>query len=188
MSSSQTVEAPGLEAGVWTVDPVHSEIGFSVRHLMVSKVRGRFTKFEGTLTVADNPLDSRAEAVIEASSVVTGDETRDNHLRSNDFFEVDKHQQIKFVSTAVRPAGDDYEVDGDLTIKGVTRPVTLAVEFNGVSPDPWGGQRAGFSASTEINRNDFGVTFNMPLEGGGVVVGEKIKINLEIEAVLQQGQ
>jgi polyisoprenoid-binding protein YceI len=155
---------------------------------MVSKVRGRFTEFEGTLTVADNPLDSRAEAVIEASSVVTGDETRDNHLRSNDFFEVDKHQQIKFVSTAVRPAGADYEVDGDLTIKGVTRPVTLAVEFNGVSPDPWGGQRAGFSASTEINRNDFGVTFNMPLEGGGVVVGEKIKINLEIEAVLQQGQ
>jgi polyisoprenoid-binding protein YceI len=152
---------------------------------MVSKVKGRFTRFDGAVTIAENPLDSKVEATIDASSLVTGDEGRDQHLRSSDFFEVDKHQQIKFASRSVRPAGSDYEVEGDLTIKGVTRGVTLALEFNGVSADPWGGQRAGFSASTEINRSDFGVTFNMPLEGGGVVVGEKVKITLEIEAVLQ---
>jgi polyisoprenoid-binding protein YceI len=153
---------------------------------MVSKVKGRFTRFDGAITIAEDPLDSKVEATIDASSLVTGDEGRDQHLRSSDFLEVDKHQQLKFVSRSVRAAGSDYEVEGDLTIKGVTRPVTLALEWNGVSADPWGGQRAGFSASTEINRSDFGVTFNMPLEGGGVVVGEKIKITLEIEAVLQQ--
>jgi polyisoprenoid-binding protein YceI len=173
-------------AGTWTIDPVHSEVGFSVRHLMVSKVKGRFTRFDGAITIAEDPLDSKVEATIDASSLVTGDEGRDQHLRSSDFLEVDKHQQLKFVSRSVRAAGSDYEVEGDLSIKGVTRPVTLALELNGVSADPWGGQRAGFSASTEINRSDFGVTFNMPLEGGGVVVGEKIKITLEIEAVLQQ--
>jgi polyisoprenoid-binding protein YceI len=153
---------------------------------MVSKVKGRFTRFDGAITIAEDPLDSKVEATIDASSLVTGDEGRDQHLRSSDFLEVDKHQQLKFVSRSVRAAGSDYEVEGDLTIKGVTRPVTLALELNGVSADPWGGQRAGFSASTEINRSDFGVTFNMPLEGGGVVVGEKVKITLEIEAVLQQ--
>jgi polyisoprenoid-binding protein YceI len=173
-------------AGTWTIDPVHSEVGFSVRHLMVSKVKGRFTRFDGAITIAEDPLDSKVEATIDASSLVTGDEGRDQHLRSSDFLEVDKHQQLKFVSRSVRAAGSDYEVEGDLSIKGVTRPVTLALELNGVSADPWGGQRAGFSASTEINRSDFGVTFNMPLEGGGVVVGEKVKITLEIEAVLQQ--
>jgi polyisoprenoid-binding protein YceI len=187
MSSTATVQTPDLVSGTWKIDPVHSEVGFSVRHLMVSKVRGRFTDFEGAITIADDPLRSRVEAVIDASSIVTGDETRDNHLRSSDFFEADTHRQIKFASTSVRASGGDYEVVGDLTIKGVTRQVTLALEFNGVSPDPWGGKRAGFSASTEINRNDFGVTFNMPLEGGGVVVGDRVRINLEIEAVLQQG-
>jgi polyisoprenoid-binding protein YceI len=187
MSSVTTTETAGLVRGTWTIDPVHSEVGFSVRHLMVSKVKGRFTQFSGAITIADNPLDSRVEASIDASSVVTGDEGRDQHLRSNDFFEVEGHPQITFVSKSVRPAGSDYEVDGDLTIKGVTRPVVLELEFNGVSPDPWGGQRAGFSASTEINRSDFGVTFNMALDGGGVVVGEKVKISLEIEAILQQG-
>jgi polyisoprenoid-binding protein YceI len=186
MSSTTTAAAPGLVAGKWKIDPVHSEVGFSVRHLMVSKVKGRFTKFEGTVTIGANPAESRVEATIDASSIVTGDEGRDQHLRSADFFDVDNHGQIEFVSRSVRPAGSDYEVDGDLTIKGVTRPVTLALEFNGAGADPWGGQRAGFSASTEINRSDFGVTFNMPLDGGGVVVGEKVKISLEIEAVLEQ--
>jgi len=183
--SSTTVEAPGLTAGVWTIDPTHSEVGFSVRHLMVSKVKGSFKTFEGALTIAANPLDSKVEVSIDASSVDTRDETRDTHLRSSDFFEVEQHPQITFVSTSVRPSGSDFVVVGDLTIHGVTRSVDLKVEFNGVSPDPWGGTRSGFSASTEISRSNFGVEFNIPLDGGGVVVGDKININLEIEAVLQ---
>jgi polyisoprenoid-binding protein YceI len=184
--SNTTVEVPGLVAGTWVIDPVHSEIGFSVRHLMVSKVKGSFKTFDGAITVAENPLDSKAEAHIDASSVDTRDENRDTHLRSSDFFETEKHPQISFVSTSVRPAGSDYVVAGDLTIRGVTRPVDVDVEFNGVGPDPWGGQRAGFSASTEISRGDFGIEFNMPLDGGGVVVGDKVKITLEIEAILQK--
>ncbi len=185
--STTAVEIPGLVAGTWAIDPVHSEVGFTVRHLMVSKVRGTFKTFEGAITVADNALDSRVEVRIDASSVDTRDENRDNHLRSADFFEVEQHPQITFISTAVRPAGSDYVVTGDLTIHGVTRSVDLALEFNGVSTDPWGGLRSGFSASTEISRGDYGIQFNMPVDGGGVVVGDKIKINIEIEAVLQKG-
>ncbi len=184
--STSTPTIPGLVTGTWTIDPVHSEVGFSVRHLMVSKVRGTFKTFDGTISIAENPLESRVEAHIDASSVDTRDENRDNHLRSSDFFEVEKHPQINFVSTAVRPARRDYVVTGDLTIHGVTRSVELALEFNGVNADPWGGQRAGFSAETEISRGDYGIEFNMPLDGGGVVVGDKIKIEIEIEAVLQK--
>jgi polyisoprenoid-binding protein YceI len=184
--STSAPTVPGLLAGTWTIDPAHSEVGFSVRHLMVSKVRGSFKTFEGTITIAENPLDSRVEARIDASSVDTREENRDNHLRSSDFFDVEKHPQITFVSTAVRPAGSDYRVTGDLTIHGVTRPVELDLEFNGVNADPWGGQRAGFSATTEISRADYGIEFNIPVDGGGVVVGDKIKINIEVEAVLQK--
>jgi polyisoprenoid-binding protein YceI len=175
-----------LVAGTWAIDPIHSEVGFSVRHMMVSKVRGGFKTFEGTITIGDDPLDSKVEARIDAWSVDTRDENRDNHLRSSDFFEVEKYPHITFVSTAVRPHGHNYEVTGDLTIRGVTRPVDLDLEFNGVSPDPWGGTRVGFSATTEISRADFGVEFNIPMDGGGVVVGDKIKIYLEVEAVLQK--
>jgi polyisoprenoid-binding protein YceI len=183
--SSAAVDIPGLVAGTWSIDPVHSEVGFSVRHLMVSKVKGTFKTFDGTITIAPNPLDSKVEANIETFSVDTRDENRDNHLRSSDFFEVEKYPYMTFVSTGVRAHGHDYVVTGDLSIRGVTRQVELALEFNGVSPDPWGGTRSGFSATTEISRGDFGISFNMPIEGGGVVVGDKIKITLEIEAVLQ---
>jgi polyisoprenoid-binding protein YceI len=183
--STTAVEIPGLVAGTWTIDPVHSEVGFSVRHLMVSKVKGTFKTFEGNITIGENPLDSRVAVTIDASSVDTRDETRDNHLRSSDFFEVTEHPQITFASTGVEAARGGYVVSGDLTIHGVTRPVRLDLEFNGVSGDPWGGTRVGFSATTEISRSDFGITFNMPLDGGGVVVGEKIKIFIEVEAVLQ---
>jgi polyisoprenoid-binding protein YceI len=185
---STTVDVPGLVAGTWVIDPVHSEIGFSVRHLMVSKVKGTFKTFEGAINIAEDPLQSSVTVTIDSASIDTRDEGRDNHLRSTDFFSVDEHGKFTFVSTSVRPSGSDYLVTGDLTIKGVTKPVVLELEFNGVSPDPWGGTRAGFSASTEISRKDFGVDFNIPLEGGGVVVGEKVKINIEIEAVLQQDQ
>jgi polyisoprenoid-binding protein YceI len=185
--STATIEIPSLVAGTWSIDPVHSEVGFTVRHLMVSKVKGTFKTFEGTITIAPHPLESRVEANVETFSVDTGDENRDNHLRSSDFFEVEKYPYLTFVSTSIRPRGGDFVVTGDLTIRGVTHSVDLDLEFNGVSPDPWGGTRAGFSASTEISRADFGIEFNMPLDGGGVVVGDKIKISLEIEAILQNG-
>ncbi len=181
-----TIELPGLATGTWTIDPVHSEVGFVVRHLMVSKVRGTFKTFQGTITIADDPLDSKVEAAIDASSVDTRDEQRDAHLRSSDFFEVEKHPRIVFVSKEVRPSGGDYIVAGDLTIHGVTRPVDLALEFNGVSSDPWGGVRAGFSGRTEISRSDFAIEFNVPLDAGGVLVGDKIGITLEVQAVLDK--
>jgi polyisoprenoid-binding protein YceI len=179
--------APGLVAGTWNIDPVHSEVGFSVRHVMISKVRGKFNAFSGSITVSDDPLQSAVNAEIDASSISTGDEQRDNHLRSADFFEADKHPSWTYASTSVEAKGSDFVVHGNLTIHGVTKPVDLSLEFNGVGADPWGGTRAGFTASTEINRKDFGLEFNIPLEGGGVVVGDKIKVELEIEAVLAQG-
>jgi polyisoprenoid-binding protein YceI len=177
-----------LVAGHWTIDPSHSEIGFTVRHLMVSKVRGAFTGFNGTVTSADDPLASSVETTIDMASVETRDASRDAHLRSADFFDIEKYPTMTFSSTGVRADGDHYVVDGELTLHGVTRPVALALEFNGVSIDPWGGTRAGFSATTEINRRDFGIDIAMPLDGGGVVVGDKVKIQLEIEAVLQNPQ
>jgi polyisoprenoid-binding protein YceI len=178
---------PGYVAGTWTIDTVHSEVGFSVRHMMVSKVRGKFTKFEGEITTGESLLDSSVSADVELSSIDTGNEMRDNHLRSADFFEADKHPKWTYASTSVDAKGSDFVVHGNLTIHGVTRPVDLELEFNGVGGDPWGGTRAGFSASTGINRKDFGLEFNIPLEGGGVVVGDKVKVELEIEAVLAQG-
>jgi polyisoprenoid-binding protein YceI len=182
---STTVVVPGLVAGTWAIDPVHSEVGFTVRHLMVSKVRGKFATYSGTITVADNPLDSKVEATIEAGSVSTGDDNRDGHLKTADFFEVEAHPNLTFTSTSVEPKGSDFVVTGDLSIRGVTKSVVLALEFNGVGPDPWGGTRAGFTAKTEISRKDFGMEFNMPLDGGGVVVSDKVQITLEIEAVKQ---
>jgi polyisoprenoid-binding protein YceI len=176
---------PGLVAGTWDIDPTHSEVSFVVRHLMVSKVRGTFTGFAGRILVAEDPLGSSVEADIDMSTIDTRDATRDAHLRSADFFETDTHPTMTYRSTAVRRDGDDFLVEGELTLHGVTRSVPLAVEFNGVSPDPWGATRAGFSAETEINRKDFGIDISMPLDGGGVVVGDKIKVHLEIEAILQ---
>lgn len=179
------MSTPQIPAGTWTIDPSHSEVGFSVRHLMVSKVKGNFESFEGTITIAEDPLQSSVTAEVDLSSINTRDEQRDGHLRSADFFEVETHPKLTFTSTSVEPKGDDYVVTGDLSIKGTTKPVVLDLEFNGVHPDPWGGTRAGFSAETEISRKEFGVDFEIPMDGGGVVVGDKIKVLLEVEAVLQ---
>jgi polyisoprenoid-binding protein YceI len=187
MSTSAHPVAAGLVAGTWTIDPAHSDVSFSVRHLMVSKVRGSFTKFEGALQVPENALDSTVEVTIDMSSIDTRDPNRDAHLRSPDFFETVSYPTMTYRSTAIRPDGGDFAIDGELTLHGVTKPVTLKVEYNGVSGDPWGGTRVGFSAETEISRSDFGVDIAMPLDGGGVVVGDKVKVNLEIEAVLQAG-
>ena len=180
------VEIPGYVTGTWTVDPVHSEVSFVVRHMMVSKVRGRFDKFEGTITTAPDPLQSTVTAAVDLSSVNTGNETRDNHIRSEDFFHVEKHPEMTFRSTGVRPDGDNFLLDGDLTIRGTTKPITLKLEVNGFGPDAYGGTRAGFSATGEINRHDFGVSYNGPIPGGGVAVSEKVTINIEIEGVLDK--
>ena len=181
------VEIPGYVAGTWTIDPVHSEVSFVVRHMMVSKVRGRFDKFEGTIVTAPDPLRSSVTATVDLSSVNTGEPNRDNHIRSADFFEAEKHPTMTFTSTGVRADGGDFLLDGDLTIRGVTKPVTFKLEVSGFGPDAYGGTRVGFSATTEINRHDFGVSFNGPIPGvpGGVAVSDKVTINLEAEGVLQ---
>jgi len=172
-----------LTPGIWNVDPVHSSIGFVARHLMVSKVRGRFGTFSGTLTIAEDPLQSKVEASADISSLSTGDESRDAHLKSADFFNAEQNPTITLVSTGIEPDGDDYILHTDLTINGVTKPVDFELEFEGVSPDPWGGTRAGFSAQAEISRKEWGIEYNMVLETGGVMVGDKVKIELEIQAV-----
>ena len=177
----------GLTAGTWAIDPVHSEVSFVVRHMMVSKVRGRFDKFEGTIVTAEDPLASTVTASVELSSVNTGQEQRDAHIRSEDFFGTEKHTHMTFASTGIRVEGDHFLLDGDFTLKAVTKPVTFKLEVSGFGPDAYGGTRCGFSATTEINRMDYGVSFNGPIPGvpQGVAVSEKVTLNLEIEGVLQ---
>ena len=186
MASPTTASIPGYIAGTWDIDPVHSDVSFTVRHMMVSKVRGRFRTFSGEIVTGEDVTASSVTATIDATSIDTGEEKRDEHIRSADFFEVENHPQWTFRSTGVRADGEDLALDGELTIKGVTRPVTLELEVNGFGPDAYGGTRAGFSASTTIDRNDFGVDIKMPLDGGGVVVSDKVQINLEIQGVLRQ--
>jgi len=183
--TAEALRFPGYAAGTWTMDPMHSEVGFSVRHMMVSKVRGRFTKFSGELVTAEDPLASSVTAEIDLASIHTGAEQRDAHLRSIDFFDVENHPVMTYRSKGLRQDGGDYVLDGELTLKGITRSVPLKVELNGFGPDAYGGTRAGFTAAGEINRQDFGVTWNAAMETGGVVVADKVAINLEIEAVLQ---
>ena len=160
-----SVEIPGFVAGTWAIDPVHSEVSFVVRHMMVSKVRGRFDKFEGTIVTTEDPLASSVTASVDLSSINTGQEQRDAHIRSADFFEVEKYPEMTFVSTAVKTAEEGFILEGDLTLKGITRAVAFNLELNGIGPDAYGGTRAGFSATTEINRSDFGVDFNGPVPG-----------------------
>jgi polyisoprenoid-binding protein YceI len=157
--------------------------------MAVSKVRGRFDKFEGTIVTGEDPLASTVTATIDATSISTGQEQRDAHIRSADFFHIDEHPTFSFTSTGVKPDGDNFLLDGDMSIRGNTKPVTFKLEIGGFGPDAFGGTRAGFSATTEINRHDFGVSFNGPIPGvpGGVIVSDKVTIHLEIEGVLQQG-
>lgn len=168
-----------LTPGVWTVDPAHSTVGFVARHLMVSKVRGSFTEFTADVKIGEQLEDSTVSATVQLASVETGSADRDGHLKSPDFFDVENNPEMTFTSTKV--TADTLE--GNLTIKGTTAPVVFDLEFDGVSPDPWGGTRAGFEATTEINRKDFGLTWNVAVEGGGMLVSEKVKINLDIQLV-----
>src|SRR5450755_5039599 len=185
MTATQAFETvPGYIAGTWVIDPVHTDVGFVVRHMVVAKVRGRFQKFEGQIVTGENAADSAVTATIDLTSIDTGNQQRDDHIRSADFFEVETYPTMTYKSTGVRQDGDDLVLDGELTLKGVTKQVPLRLELNGFGPDPYGGTRAGFSASAEINRRDFNVNFSAPMQNGGAVVSDKIAIHLEIEAVL----
>jgi len=185
MTTTTTTNIPGYIAGTWTLDPVHTDISFTVRHLMVSKVRGRFTRFEGEIVTAQDPRQSSVNATIEMDSIDTADANRDAHIRSADFFDTANHQTMTYRSTGVRPSGDGWVVDGELTLHGVTRQVSLELELNGFLADSPMGTRAGFSATGEISRKDFGIEFNMPLESGGGVIGDKVSLHLEVEAILK---
>lgn len=176
---------PVPERGTYQIDPSHSIIEFVVRHMGLAKVRGRFNQFEGTIHVAEDVFESSASTTIQAASIDTQDESRDGHLRSADFFDVEQHPTLEFRVTRVREGDGSWLVDGDLTIAGTTQPVTLDVEFAGGARDPWGYERIGLSATTKINREDFGLTWNQALATGGWMVGKEVKIELSIEAIKQ---
>jgi polyisoprenoid-binding protein YceI len=188
-SVTSTREFEGLQiprAGTYELDAAHKRVGFVVRHLMVSKVRGNFGEATATITVGEDPLLSAVTASITTKSVFTGQPDRDNHLRTGDFFEVEKYPTIEFRSTGIKwHDGNEFLLDGDLTIKGVTKPVELLVEFEGAGRSPYGQEVFGFSATTEIDREDWGLTYNMALESGGVMIGKKVKIEIEGEAIRQ---
>lgn len=171
----------------WTIDQSHSVAEFSVRHMMVSSTKGQFQSISGAVQLDESDLTkSSVDATIDVSSITTRDEKRDEHLRSADFFEVTTYPSITFKSTGIaKTGGDSYDVAGDLTIRGVTRPVVLKTTFNGIGTSPWGTSVAGFEAATEISRKDFGLEWNVALETGGVLVGDKVKIQLEVELIKQ---
>ena len=173
-------------AGAYGIDASHSHVGFSVRHVMVSRTKGRFADLRGQVVIAEDPLESSVEVEIDAASIDTRDEKRDEHLRSADFLDVEHHPTLTYRSRSVAPAGrDHWVVEGDLTVRGVTRSVPLDVVFEGGAQDPWGGERIGFTATAELDREAFGLTWNQALETGGVLVGKAVKIEIEAEAVRQ---
>lgn len=182
--STTTLELTEIPVGVWTIDAAHSEIGFTARHLM-SKVRGLFTKFEGRIVTGE---ELSASATIDLTSIDTRDQKRDAHLRSADFFDVEKFGQMTFHTTRVVPGGRGLLVTGDLSIKGVSNPVVLDVEFLGTQADPWGGTRAGFEGTATISRKEWGIDFNVPMDGGRLLVGDKVDLLVSVQAVLQPAQ
>jgi polyisoprenoid-binding protein YceI len=186
-TGSRTIQGiEGPAAGTWEIDTGHTSVAFVARYLMVTKVRGHFSDFSGAVHVAERPEDSWAELVIGASTIDTGNEDRDKHLRSPDFLDVERFPQIRFRSTKVElPGGSRIVVTGDLSIRDVTRPVVLEVEFAGLSQDPWGNRRAGFSATTEIDREEFGASWNVALEAGGWLVSKQVQVELDVLVTLK---
>lgn len=179
----QTAPAAGAKT-TWKLDPSHTAVEFSAKHLMITTVKGRITDVEGTILIDEkNPRNSVVEATLKATSLDTRTDQRDQHLRSADFLDVEKYPEIKFRSTRIEGSKHEFKLIGDLTIRDVTREITLDVQFEGETKDPWGGERAGFSATGKIDRRDFGLTWNQALETGGLVVGNDIKLNLEVEAI-----
>jgi polyisoprenoid-binding protein YceI len=186
MNATRTLNGTELPApGTWAIDPGHAEVAFVGRHFGLTRVRGRFTGIDGAVTIGDNPNDSHVEVVIDMSSVSSGDQGRDDHLRSADFFDVEAYPRATFRSSAVTTDGSTGTLDGELTIKGVTKPVRLHVDYLGHATDPWGNERTVFSASGKINREDWGLTWNMLLETGGLLVSKEITLELEVELILQ---
>jgi polyisoprenoid-binding protein YceI len=184
--ATRTVDGAELpHPGRYVIDPSHSAVEFVVRHLGLAKVRGRFNSFTGEIVIGERPEDSSVSVDIDLASIDTREPNRDEHLRTNDFFDVPNHPNMTFRSTRVTGSGLNWKVEGDLTIKGTTKPVTLDVTFEGAGADPWGGNRIAFSATTEIDREEWGVNWNQALETGGFVVGKKVKLELEVEAVKQ---
>lgn len=183
MTSATQTEVDRL-TGDYTIDPGHTRIGFQARHAMVTKVRGQFKDFEGSFHLdPSNPANASAQVKVKAKSIDTGNDQRDEHLRSNDFFAMDEYPEITFVSTSAEPKGQDgFTLTGDLTIRGVTRPVNIDFEFNGAEVDPWGNTRVGFEGSTEVNRKDWGVSWNASLDSGGVLVSDKVKLEFDVSA------
>lgn len=177
---------PGYVAGTWKTDPAHSEVAFSVRHLAISKVKGKFENFDVTVTTGEEITDATVEATIEIASVTTGQEQRDQHLRTSDFFAADEFPEMTYRSTGVRVEGEDILVDGDLTLRGVTKPVTLKLEFGGITSDGQGNTKAGGEATAKINRTDFGVNWNTAVEAGGFMLGDDVTISVEMQLALQQ--
>ena len=177
-------QIPGYKVGTWNIDPAHTEIGFSVRHLAISKVKGVFEQFSGTIVTAEDPLQSTATGTVEVASVNTKQADRDAHLRTGDFFLAEEHPQFTFVTTGVRENGSDFLVDGELTLRGVTKPVTFNLEFGGFGGDAYGNEKLGVSATTVINRNDFGISWNGALDKGGFILGDDVTITLELQANL----
>ena len=180
-----TITAPTTLTGTYAIDPTHSRIGFVARHAMVTKVRGSFNEFEGSgYFDAENPAGSHLQLTIQAASIDTRNADRDGHLKSNDFFDMETYPTITFVSTAVEPkGGEDYTVTGDLTIKGVTKPVTVDFEYSGSAVDPYGNTRIGLEGKTTVNRKDWGVSWNAALDAGGVLVSEKVTLEFEVSAI-----
>jgi polyisoprenoid-binding protein YceI len=180
---SRTVDTSEVpSAGRWEIDPAHTSAEFVGRHLMVTKVRGSFQNVSGSIVVADDPLESEVEVVIDATSLSTGAADRDGHLKSADFFDVESYPEIRFVSTSVAANGSSWKLEGDLTIKDVTKSVVLDFDFVGLVDDPWGNSKAAFSASTTILREDWGLNWNVALESGGLLVSKKIVIEIEVQA------
>ena len=184
--STSTVDVPGYKAGTWVLDPSHSEVTFSLRHMMISKVRGEFGVKSATIEAPENPLEAKVTASVDAASISTNDENRDKHLRSADFFDVETYPTITFASTAVRSAGNDrFVVTGDLTIKDTTKSIDLDVELTGTAKDPFGNERLGLEGSVVVNRKDWGLTWNALLEAGGLLVSEKVALEFEVSAIKQ---
>jgi len=179
-------QIPGYVAGTWTLDPAHSEVSFTVRHLAISKVRGTFDAFDATVVTAENPEESTLVATIDMNSINTNQKDRDNHLRTSDFFAIDEYPTMEYRSTGIRQDGDDFLLDGELTLRGVTKPVTLRGEFGGIITDGYGQTKAGASGSAKINRKDFGVNWNTALEGGGFMLGDDVTISIDAQVVLQK--
>ena len=181
--SVTTIESTGLAQGIWNLDASHSTVGFVVRHAGISKVRGQFTEVAGELTLGETLSDSSVTATIQAASFSSGDEGRDGHVKSADFFDVESFPTLSFASSTISGDTEDFELAGELTIRGISKPVTFKGEFNGVAVDPFGATRAGFEAKTVISRKEFGLTWNAALEAGGVLVSDKVTITLDVAFV-----